>query len=295
MSFSVKNLQFKFILSNNATFEGTGNNTLTVSGGRARIKIQGSGMPAYPSADMEIYGLKLPDMLALQTIAFRPLGMQRNTVIVSADSGSGFSVVFSGQIITGGPDFDNVPEVPMKIQARVLGFESLNPATPTGYSGTTPVATIVQTIASKLGYPTIENNGVTAQLGNPYFSGTLADQLRDVVQQSGIDLYIEGNLIAICPKGIPRKQPGFTISPANGLVGWPKLDYQRGYVYVKAYYNAAFRFGGPLTVQGSQIVTANGVWNIGTISHDLNSLEPASRWFSDMLLYPPGSLPPVTS
>jgi hypothetical protein len=292
-TFTQKQLRFTFILSNNATFAETNSNTLKVTGLRSSARIKGSGLPSFPEAEVLVYGLKQSDMLALTALAFQPLGLQRNTVIVEADSGQGFVTVFSGQIITAGPDYSSMPHVPLRITARVLGFESLNPATPTSYTGAASVSTIVGSIVSKLGY-VLEDNGVTAQLSNSYFGGTLVDQLRAVSRQSGIDVYVENNVIAICPKGVPRQQPTFILSPTSGLAGYPVLDYQRGFVNVKAVFNPAFRFGGPVKVQGSDVITANGDWCIGTISHVLNGLTPSGEWFSHMLLYPPGTLPPVS-
>lgn len=292
-TFTKKNLRFTFILSNNAVFAGTNSNTLKVDGLRSSALIRGSGLPAFPEAELTVFGLKQADMNALTATQFQPLAMQRNTVIVEADSGQGFSTVFSGQIITSGPDYDGIPHVPLQVHARVLGFDSLNPATPTSYTGATSVANVVGTIASKLGY-VLENNGVNVNLSNPYFGGTLVDQLRAVASQAGIDVYTEGNVIAICPKGAPRQQQSFTLSPTSGLVGYPKLDYQRGYVFVRALYNSAFRFGGPITVQGSDVPLANGNWVIGTITHELDAVMPNGRWFSSMLLYPPNSLPPIS-
>lgn len=291
-TFTKKDLRFTFVLSNNAVFQGTNSNTLTINGLRATANIKGAGLPAFPEAELTIFGLLQADMNALTATQFQPLSMQRNTVLVEADSGQGFSSVFSGQMITSGPDYD-IPNVPLKVQARVLGFDSLNPATTTSYTGATSVANIVASIASKLGY-VVENNGVNVNLSNPYFGGTLPDQLRAVAQQAGIDVYTEGNVIAICPKGAPRQQLSFTLSPTSGLVSYPKLDYQRGYVRVKALYNPAFRFGGPITVQDSDVPMANGKWVIGTITHTLESLVYNGQWFSDMLLYPPNSLPPIS-
>lgn len=293
-TFTKKDLRFTFILSNNAIFAGTNNNTLKVNGLRASAMIRGSGLPAFPEADLTVFGLKQDDMNALTGLQFQPLAMQRNTVLVEADSGQGFSTVFSGQIITSGPDYDGIPAVPLKVQARMLGFESLNPATPTSYTGSASVANIINSIASKMGYASVENNGVNVNLSNPYFGGTLADQLRAVASQAGIDVYLEGNVLAICPKGAPRQHQTFVLSPQSGLVGYPKLDYARGYVNVKALYNPAFRFGGPITVQGSDVPMANGSWVIGTITHNLEASTPSGAWFSNMLLYPPNSLPPIS-
>jgi hypothetical protein len=295
-TFTVKNLQFTFTLSNNAMFEGTNSNKLVVNGLRASATIKGSGLPAFPEAELAIYGLKQADMNALTSLAFQPLAMSRNSVLVEADSdGNGnFSSVFTGQIITSGPDYSAIPSVPLRVQARILGFESLMSAPPTSYTGSTSVASIVSTLASQLGY-VLENNGVTSSLNNPYFSGTLIDQLRAVKQAAGIQMFTEGNVIAICPPGVPRAQQGFVLSPQSGLVGYPKLDFQRGYVRAKAVYNPAFRFGGPLTLQGSTVPLANGQWVIGTITHTLESQLPGGQWFSDMLLYPPSvGIPPLS-
>jgi hypothetical protein len=290
-TFTLKQLRFTFTLANNAVF-ANGANVLTVVGLRAIAIIKGSGLPAFPEAELTVYGMKQADMIALTALAFQPLGLQRNTVTVEANSGNGWSTVFMGQIITAGPDFTNIPAAMLKMTARVLGYESLAPAAAASYPQQTSVATIVANLASKLGYA-FENNGVAVQLNNPYFSGTLAQQLRAVVQQAGIDLYIEGNVIAICPKGVPRSMQPFVLSPSSGLVGYPKLDYNRGFVNARAVFNSGFHFGGPITVQDSAVVQADGSWVIGTITNALESQMPGGAWFSDLLLYPPNSLPPI--
>lgn len=295
-SFSIKKLRFTFTLANNAKFAGTNSNVLTVSGLRSQARIKASGLPAFPEAEVTIYGLLQQDMIALTALAFQPLAMLRNTVVVEANGGAGWSTVFSGQIITGGPDYNNLPHVPYKAQCRVLGFESLNPATPTSYTGPTDVGQIVGAIASKMGYA-FSNAGVNQTLDSPYLDNTLPEQLRKVKEAAGIEVYIEGNIITIAPPGVARSVPSFTLSPppSGGLIGYPRLDYQRGFVNVKAVFNAAFRFGGPITVTGSDVITANGSWVVGTLSHALDALLPGGVWESDMLLYPPNSGIPPTS
>jgi hypothetical protein len=297
-TFTQKQLRFTFVLSNNAQFAGSGSNTLVITGAKATVIVKGSGLPAFPEADVTIYGMLESDMQALVALQFQPLSLQRNTLIVEANDGQGFTTIFSGQIITGGPDYSNMPNVDLHITARVLGFESLNPTPATSYRGTTSVVNIVQSLAARMGVsPTdyaVENNGVTAQLSSPYFSGCIADQLRAVAAQSGTDVYIESNVIAICPKGTPRNRPTWVLSPTSGLKGYPKLDYNRGFVNVEAYFNPAFRFGGPITVQGSSTLTANGDWVIGTITNKLETVTINGNWFSYMLLYPPNSLPPIS-
>lgn len=293
-TFTQKQLRFTFTLSNNATFAGTNSNVLTIQGLRATCDVVGSGLPAFPSASMVIYGMKADDMAALTALQFQPLGMQRNTVQVESNDGRGWSTAFIGQIVTAGPDYTNMPEVPLNVSARLLAFESLNPANPTSYTGVTDVATVVSSLAAQMG-KAFRNSGVTTQLSNPYFAGTLASQLRRVALQAGIDIWNDptSDVIEICPKGVPRQVPTFDLSPSSGLVSQPQLDYNRGFVNVRAYYNPAFKFGGPVTVSRSVVPPANGSWCIGTITNNLSSLMPGGPWFSQLLLYPPNSLPPI--
>jgi hypothetical protein len=82
------------------------------------------------------------------------------------------------------------------------------------------------------------------------------------------------------------------------------LPDSRGYIHVRALFNPAFRYGAPLTISGSDVVIdskvpkplnsrADGNWVIGWLSHTLEALKPNGAWFTDMLLYPPGQLPPI--
>lgn len=292
-SFTNKELRFKFALSNNAVFEGTGSNVLTVTGLRALARVKCAGFPAFAECDVQIFGLRQSDMNALTALAFQLEGLTRNTLTVDANSGDGWSTIFSGQILSALPDYTNAPSVSMRVQGRVLGYESVAPAEPSAYTGATDVATIVQNIATRMGRA-FENNGVTTQLSNPYFPGTLADQLRAVTQAAGVQLFADptDTVIAISPPGVARRTPVWVLSPATGLVGYPVIE-SRGYINVRSIFNPAFRFGGPVRIEGSDVPRANGDWQAGALSHALDALKPGGEWFSDLLLYPVGTIGPV--
>lgn len=313
-SFSVKTLRLTFTLSNGSTFAGDNgvSNVLKLTGLRCMAHISAQGAPAFPQCELIVFGMAQSDMNALSSLTFKPTGIQRNTVVIEADSGdgAGFSTVFAGQIVTAYTDFAGVPEVSLRVTAQMGYFDQVNPATATSYPQSTPAATIVSNIAAKMGYA-FENNGVTTVLkGAQYFPGTLTEQLRDVVAAAGIDQYMEGGprggsivqTVAICPKGAVRKgMPTYVLSPP-ALVGYPTVD-SRGYVRARALYNPAFRFGGPLTISGSAVVLdpaaprtinsrADGAWLIGQMTHQLDAYKFDGLWHTDMLLYPPGQEPP---
>jgi hypothetical protein len=272
--------------------------------------------------------MRQADMNALSALTLLVTGISRNTVQVEANSGVGgaWTTVFAGQIVSAFIDYSGIPDVVMRITGQYLYYDMLAPADPTSYTGSTPVSTIVSTIAGRLGC-FFENNGVTAVLDTPYHGGSNVQQLRDVIAQAGVDLYIEpgvgqqnaadqnaptaGQTLAICNKGQVRKGlPSFNLSRSSGLVGYPVPD-SRGYLNVKALYNPAFRFGGPLQISGSDVVLdgvqkstngfingtlllaqANGNWMIAQLRNVLEARKYEGQWFSYMLLFPPGVEPP---
>jgi hypothetical protein len=310
-SYAQKLLRVKFTLSNGATFSagapGDPPNQLTLVGLRTTATILCQGAPSFPQCDLNIFGMAQSDMNALSALTFEVTGVNRNTVQVdaSSDGGVSFSTVYAGQIVSSHVEY-NPPEASLRVTAQMAFFDQINPATPTSYTDSVSVATVVSAIAAKMGFA-FENNGVETVLPGPqYFPGVLTEQLRDATSAAGIDWYMEtGALVqtlAICPKGSARKTPTFVLSPDSGLLSYPPID-SRGYIRPKALYNPAFRFGGPITIAGSDVVIdpnapstlnsrANGNWMIGAMSHHLEALKFEGEWFSYLLLYPPGQEPP---
>jgi len=324
-SFAQKLLRVKFTLSNGATFPaglpGDPPNQLTLTGLKTTAVINSAGFPAFPTCDIKIYGMAQSDMNTISALAFEVTGVSPNTVQIdaSSDGGVSFSTVHAGQIVFANIAY-NPPEAYLQVSGQMGFFNQLNPATPTSYTESVAVATVMSTIAAKMNLG-FENNGVTTQTGRPvYYPGVLTEQLRDVAAHYGVDAYMESSAtgkpvvpgskvnslqtLAICPKGAPRGTPAFNLSPQSGLVGYPTTD-SRGYIRATALYNPNFRFGGPLTISGSDVVIdlnlntsktlnsrANGSWMIGQMVHRLDAVKFDGAWFTDLLLYAPSQSPP---
>ena len=314
-SYTVKNLRVTFTLTNsNAVFigsPGSAANQLVVSGLRMTAAIKGPGLPSFPSATLQIYGMAQQDMNALAIVPVQGGKPEYtfNTVQIEADSGNGFTFIFSGQIYMAGPDYSAAPDVCLFVHAQSAGFDQLTAANPTAYPGTANVADIVNNLASKMGMA-FENDGVTGTLTNAYYSGTLASQLRKVCQDAGIYNSLEPgnaatgsqNLLVISPAGVPRKSIApFILTPSSGLVGYPRV-LGNGFIDVRSLFNPAYRQNGPITIQGSDVVidpslpktlnsAADGNWIIGPLTHTLESQKPQGAWFTDMRLYPQNSAP----
>lgn len=286
-TFTEKQLRFTFTLGNNAKFQGE-NNTLQIEGLRALADITYPGPPSFPTANLRIFGMKLSDMQALTGLVFQVLTYQRNSVMVEANDGSGWTTVFAGQIITGVIDFIAQPDVAFVISAQTLGYDLLNPATPTAFPAAANVADVIRTIALKMSND-FDNVGVTTVFpGATYFAGTPATQLRTAVKKAGVALYLDKpGIVEIGIPGASRNVPVVVLSPnLRNLVLAPSLD-SVNLIGVTAVFNPALRFGAPLQIKDSKQLAANGDWIIYDCTHNLSSLMPDGPWFTRMTAQPP--------
>lgn len=279
-SFARKQLRVTFILANqNAVFDGTDSNVLTVTGLRTIVTVKQSGASTYATASVQVFGLRQKDMNSLTQLQWKDDAAMRNRLVVEANDGSGWVNVFSGTIYEGGPDYSSPAEPMLRAEANSLFIEGLIPAAPSSYTGATAVATIVSNIAAGLGR-VFENNGVDIVLQSPYLPGTLRQQLETIRAAVDIQIWLDADVLAIAPKGAPRRTPEVRITPGSGLVGYPTIDVAG--VQMQTLFNPAYRFGGPVLVEETDVPRANGRWFIYSLDHYLESERPGGSWFSQL-------------
>ena len=299
-SFTNKQLRVTFILAAGNQFSNN-SNTLTVSGLRMGAIIETFQYPAFPECDVQIFGMLQADMNTLTDFATHYLLVSRNSIVLEANAGNGWSTVFAGQITSASPVYQQAPDVPLRVTARVLYYESINSAGPTSYTGATDVVQIISGLAARMGASFI-NEGVSGVvLENPYYPGTLGDQLTSVVQAAGIGIFYDygpvGNTgtsppvqIIITPRGQPRLIPTTSLTPQTGLDDYPVFDSQ-GWIFARSLYNPALKFGASVSISGSDIPRANASWVILQSSHTLDAITPGGLWATDMHLCPASFFP----
>lgn len=279
-----KRLRVTLILSpenSNGVFPGTNSNTLVLEGMRVLANIQTVPGSVATHADVKIFGMKREFMNALTTIFFNVAAghdVVFNNMILEADSGDGFAQVFSGMITEAQPEYRGAPNVYFGIQAIVGYRYQIMPVPPQSFQGSVGVADIVAGLASKMGYA-FENDGVTAQLSNPYLWGTYWDQLNRVCVAAGIRYAVAGDTLAIYPMYAPRVSvPIFTLSPSSGLLGYPTLE--RFGIVITSLYNPGLQPGGRVRVVDSDVPNANGLWYPFLVDHQLEGNAPGGAWFT---------------
>jgi hypothetical protein len=186
------------------------------------------------------------------------------------------STVFSGTISQAWADFQSMPDVPFQLMCVIGGIEAMRPVEPVSYRGAVDVATVMQSIAAKMG-KTFENSGVTAKVVDPYLPGTATEQMRQLADMAQIEAHIDGDVLAIWPKGATRGTQVPLIGPETGMVGYP--TYAPNGMVVTCIYNPMLVPGGNIRVKSS-LPRTEGLWNIISLTHTLDSETPGGNWFS---------------
>ncbi len=278
-SFTRKQLRVTLVLAGTgAVFPGTNSNTLVLTNMRITAQVQ-SVARLSTQAEIQIYGMTAADMNALTAVWANPPIVRDHIVILEANSGPGWSQVFSGTILEAQPDYRGAPEVAFRVQAITGYFQRIQPAEPTSYSEAVDIGVIVGDLAQRMGFVYVDG-GADGVLSSPYFDGTLYDQLRKACQAVGADFYLQGNQILVTPQGKPRRaQPAVVLNQASGLLGYPM--YERAGLVVTCLFDAAILCGSPIQLE-SIVPGATGRWYPFAASHSLECNVPQGAWVSEL-------------
>lgn len=274
-------------------FGESGQNTITMTGLRVSASIVKAGGMGFTQAQIRIFGMTLSDMNKLSTLGKPVIQDRKNSIGISAGvDGGPMAIAFEGNIRQAWADLNAAPQAPFTVLAFDGGLLATKPIPATSYQGAVDVATIMARLASDLGL-TLENNGVSVILSNPYLHGAARDQVASVAEAAHINYLFEnvgtgaGKLV-IWPKDGVRGGSTPLLTKDTGLVGYPAFT-ENG-IIVKTEYNPTILFGSQIEVR-SELTTACGFWTPVAISHDLESEMPGGQWFTTIQCNVWGSVP----
>lgn len=253
-----------------------GFDTVKLTGLRVLAKITKAGGASMGTAQLQIFGLPLSIINKVSTLGMIVTTQRLNEVLVEAgDEGGTMSAVFSGNIIDAFGAFDQAPDIPLMITAKIGAFDAVRPIPPTTFKGSADAATILSGLATKIGKG-FENNGVQVQLASPYYAGTAREQILACVKDAGIEWNgLDDDKLAIWPAGGSRGGLIPKVSAATGMIGYPAFDSFG--VAVRTIFNPGISFGCKVKVESS-IPAANNTWRVYTLDYDLQAEQPHGNW-----------------
>jgi len=254
------------------------NNQVVLDGFRAVVEVQKAGGQMMSTSTVRIYGLAQELMNQLTTLAFKAMSYIKNTIDVIVLDGEQQTLIFRGQIINAWGDYSGMPDVCLYIETQTGYFQQLELGDPLVYKGTANVSDLMLALAKKLGVP-LESNGVTAKITNPNYGGSTIDQIRNLAADTKTDFYLDDTVLAICPKGLTRKRTARVplITSQSGLIGYPTFD--KVGITFNTLFNPSILFGSQIIME-SDIPQANGLWQVCSMVHKLESEKPGGAWFT---------------
>jgi hypothetical protein len=291
------------------TFAGTGSNTITFPYLRTSARVANSGATIDQRATVRIWGVQQSEMYQLSTLGLVYNIVPKNVLTLAAgDLVNGFSTVFSGSILSAYGDYQAQPDVPFVFECVAGLAAGVAPVAPATFQGSTDVATIISGFARQLGMG-FQNAGVNVKLSNPYFPGTVMDQLKACAAHAGIEVSFGANTLTIFPRGGSMSSSGVNapiISAQYGMIDYPVLTTQG--IIVKTLFSPKIAFGGLVQV-GSSLLSGtlnaisaqnptfkppqttpagNSIWSVFKLDHALDSQVPRGQWMSTAYCYNPG-------
>lgn len=259
--------------------DGTPGVFYTFTQHRMSATIQAWGGETQGEAAVKIYGMSPDLMNKLTTIGpiMTQLRAANSIQILAGTDPNALTTVYNGAILTAFADYNAAPDVVLNIEATSAAGSAMKPAQPTAYSGVVTVDTIMRTLANNLGF-SYENVDVDTVLFNPTFNGSYLDQIKACAYAADIDYSTDNLTLAIKNRWSSYSGESPVISPATGMVGYPVFSSNG--MSVKSVFLPSIRQGGTITVQGSQIVAANGKWLVNNVQHELESMMPNGKWFT---------------
>ena len=285
---NVKDLKFVIRLANGnfTSSDGNSNNTITLKGLRASVHIDNAGGAMMGTLRAQIYGVTASHMNDLTSLPWdisvvSPSGsgsFAKNLIQVFAIDGTQETLVYNGDILNCWGDYTAMPNTFLYIQAQI-GYAALVQTTsPLSIASDTDVGTVMQQIATAMGYQ-FENNGVKGTVAKgTYLANTLMEQARNMMQAYKFWMYLDNtspNTLAIAPYGQARNAVVPLVSPQTGLQGYPIFNSTG--VNFTTDFNPDITFGGTIKMDTS-IPKARGNWVIVSMSHELSSQTENGPW-----------------
>lgn len=281
-SFTKKLLEARITLAEGGFDPGTGQsaNTKVVRLGMD-ADISKPGGKEKPKCTLKIFNLPLDDMQVLTTLAFDPLAVKKNRLVLMAGDDESLAQVFAGDITSAVPRFAADASSTFEISAITGYVASVTPAKPLTAAGARDVATLLEGLARQMGFAFI-NRGVSVSVRNVALMGGPMEQARQLADEARIDLIIDDGEMIAAPRGVLRQDDAEGSTPVlrdkTGLIGFPGFDAKG--VVGRCLYEPRLLPGGPVRIE-SMVPKASGLWRVTSVSHKLQAnYGGASAWES---------------
>lgn len=253
-----------------------------LSGYRCALTITNAGGRSQSQIDLAIFNVN--QQLTQLIVGQGSSRFQVSGTIVSVLAGTEGkeSQIYQGFIYDAFVDYNQMPDVPLRIKSTSTYYYRVKPAAPSSFMSGAKVADIIGTLAQSCGYSFV-NHGVDVILGDIYLSGSAIDQIMDCVDAADIGCTIHNGVVEISMKGDFLSDIVTEISPATGMLGYPTVTNSG--VMVNVLFSPRLRRLNRVEIKSDNLA-ANGMFIIATMEHYISTKTNGGVWSTSMLVLP---------
>lgn len=269
-TYSLKDIRVSITLD-----KGGANNQYVFQGFATNVAISKSGGVDFASAQVEIYGLTLPVMAQLTTLAFKPLNRRWNLIEIAAgEAETDMPIVFRGCVTVAYADLNGSSPV-LKIEAQVGAYPILEPAGSVSITGSQDATAFIQSQSAQAGFD-FQNDGVQGTISDMTLYGDPLTKIKTAAGALGADvIFDDDKTILVPPDGVRRAEGGIpVVSAASGMIGYPTFTDQG--IQCRSFFRPELHVAAAVQVE-SIVPHATGVWKIQQLTHLLSAHNPNSN------------------
>lgn len=266
-TYSLKDIRVSITLDKSGA-----NNQYVFQGFATNVAISKTGGVDFATAQVEIYGLTLPVMAQLTTLAFKPLNRRWNLIEIAAgEAGTDMPIVFRGCVTVAYADLNGASPV-LKIEAQVGAYSILEPASTVSIQGGQDAAAFIESQSKQAGFE-FQNNGVQGTISDMTIYGDPITKIRSTANAVGADvIFDDDKTILVPPGGVRRAEGGIpVISAESGMIGYPTFTDQG--IQCRSFFRPELHVAAAVQVE-SIVPHATGVWKIQQLTHMLSAHNP---------------------
>ncbi|MGV3346426.1 hypothetical protein ACGVWS_12045 [Enterobacteriaceae bacterium LUAb1] len=269
--YSKKELRYEFSLSN-GVFDESGNNKISVNNVKSSFRMGSYGNYGGTQAEITIFGFSADRLAALSG---KGVGVYNLNHDARISVYAGENKLFSGGIYASYANMNAQPETALAMNA-IAGLD-LKTSSSMAFShpGAVPVNSMLQSICNFAGFKLNEKGleGLISQ--NPYYSGSLLDQIRSICLDYSLWYRIFDNVLTVWPDKFSADDVVPLVSPENGLIGYPVFT-QSGITF-QTQFSTYLSQGRDIELVTS-LPNASGRYRLYVVEHFLSSWTEGGNW-----------------
>ena len=249
-------------------------NTLIFENLPIEVNLNVVTLPSGGSAKVKIYGVSKDHLDMITTIKWRKPFITQKAIMIYADDGDGYKLLFEGNIVDALPRYESVPDVYIEISAIMGAYHNIREVPPFSRKGEVPTSDVFRDICADYGVGFM-NHGVETMCKNPYFDQNgLSNRLTAASKAYNVYVIYNNNFVEIYPQYTGEaKKWNFT---TQSYIGYPQITSTGIKINLDTVYAVGLR--DYFNIKGSEVEPANGDWKIIKYGYSI-STKIGGKWF----------------